>query len=393
MPFLRIKQNKFLKCKVIVMIYFDNAATGGKKPQTVINAVNYALKNYCANPGRSGHRLSEKTALAVFFARQKAANFFGADGLEQVIFTASCTHAINCVLKGVLNSGDHIIVSSLEHNAVMRPLVKCGAEYSVAEVSLTDDGETLDNFRRLIKRNTKMIFCTAASNVLGKLLPIEEIGKLASENGILFGLDAAQAAGAYPINMQKMNIDFLCIAPHKSLYAPMGIGVLIARKPIEKTFIEGGTGSNSADFLQGTELPEDFESGTLNVPAICGFAAGLDYLKKQTVKRVYNYEMSLIERLFLGLSKIDGVILYTKPERDKYMPVLSFNLVGYNSAETAEILNNCGIAVRAGLHCAPSAHRQINTLDSGAVRVSVSAYNTAYEVDCFLREVKNIKKL
>lgn len=375
------------------MIYLDNAATGGKKPQAVINAVNYALKSYCANPGRSGHRLSENAAAAAFRARQRAASFFGADGPEQVIFTANCTHAVNYVLKGVLADGDHVIASSLEHNAVMRPLVSCGIEFSVAEVSLNDDSLTVENFRRLIKKNTKMIFCTAASNVLGKLLPIEEIGKLCKENNLLFGLDAAQAAGVTPINMQKMNIDFLCLAPHKGLYAPMGIGALIAKKPINKTIIEGGTGNNSAELLQGKEPPEDFESGTINLPAVCGFSAGLDFVNKCSPDKIYRHEARLIERLFKGLSKIDGVLLYTNWQQGTYLPVLSFNLKGKNSAETAALLNDHGIAVRAGLHCAPMAHKQINTLDIGTVRVSVSVYNTVEEIDYLLRVIRNIKKL
>ena len=375
------------------MIYFDNAATGGKKPQTVINAVNYALKNYCANPGRSGHTLSEKSAMAVYRAREKTAKFFGAGGAEQVVFTANCTEAVNFVIKGVLKKGDHIIVSSLEHNAVMRPVVKSDIEYDVAKVSLEDDGITLENFKNLIKKNTKMIFCTAGSNVVGKLLPITDLGRLCKENGILFGLDAAQAAGVIEIDMQKMNIDYLCVAPHKGLYAPMGLGILIARAPIENTLIEGGTGNNSAELLQGTQLPEDFESGTVNLPAIIGLSASLDFVKKYRLNRIYNHEMALIERLYNGLSKIKGVILYAKPAKGKYLPVLSFNIEGLSSAEVAERLNNCGIAVRSGLHCAPMPHRQIGTIDDGAVRVSVSVYNSYEEIDYFLRTVKIIKKL
>lgn len=375
------------------MIYFDNAATGGRKPQSVINSVNFALKNLCANPGRSGHNLSQKSSDAVYKSREKTAAFFGADGPEQVIFTANCTAAINYVIKGVLKNGDHIITSSLEHNAVMRPLVKTAIDFSVADVDLNDDEQTLENFKSLIKPNTKMIFCTACSNVIGKLLPIKEIGRLCSEKGILFGLDAAQAAGITEIDMKNMNIDFLCIAPHKSLYSPMGLGILIARKPIENTLIEGGTGNNSADLSQGAEPPEDFESGTVNLPAIYALQRGLDFLKQYSLTRVYNHEFALIEHLYNGLSKIPDVILYAKPERHKYLPVLSFNLKGQNSADVAEKLNRYGIAVRAGLHCAPMAHRQLGTIDIGTVRVSVSVYNNRNEVDYFLKAIKNIKKL
>ena len=375
------------------MIYFDNAATGGKKPQTVINSVNFALRNHSANPGRSGHTLSQKSSELVFNAREKTASFFGADGPEQVIYTANCTTAINFVLKGVLKKGDHIITSSLEHNAVMRPLVKLGIDFSIAKVDLEDDNETLENFKSLIKPNTKMIFCTAGSNVLGKLLPIEEIGRICNEKNILFGVDAAQAAGVFPINMQKMNIDYLCIAPHKALYSPMGLGILIARKPIENTLIEGGTGNNSAELLQGNEFPEDFESGTINLPAICGLSSGIDFVKRYSLKRIYQHEMSLIERLYKGLRETPEVILYTTPKINKYLPVLSFNLRGQNSADVSQKLNRYGIAVRAGLHCAPMAHKQIETLETGTVRVSVSVYNNIGEIDYFLKTIKNINKL
>ena len=221
------------------MIYFDNAATTSHKPIGVINAVNFSLKNLSANPGRSGHSLSQKAAVEVYNARQNLSDFFGADGAENVVFTANCTTSINFVLKCNINAGEHIIVSDLEHNAVMRPLNSMkNIYYSSAEV-LENDDETVKNFEKLIKNNTKMIFCTFASNVTGKILPIEKIGNLCKKHGLLFGVDAAQGAGVLPINMKKFNIDFLCIAPHKGIYAPMGVGVLIARKSLKKTVNRG----------------------------------------------------------------------------------------------------------------------------------------------------------
>lgn len=375
------------------MIYFDNAATSGKKPQCVINAVDNALRYYSANPGRSGHSLAEKGSIAVYRAREKVADFFGAEGAEQVIFTASCTHSANYVLKGVLNRGDHIIVSSLEHNAVIRPIVKQAIEYDVAEVDFEDDGITVEHFGKLIKPNTKMIFCTAASNVVGKLLPIEEIGRLCKERNILFAVDAAQAAGVSEINMERMNIDYLCIAPHKGLYAPMGIGILIARAPIEKTIIQGGTGNNSLSLVQTTQMPEDFESGTVNLPAILGVSAAVDFVKKCTVKNIYKHETTLILRLYKGLLRIKDAVVYTNPQKGGFLPVLSFNIRGIDSAEVAKELNRKGIAVRAGLHCAPMAHKCIGTLDGGTVRVSVSIYNNEREIDYLLSCLKNINKL
>ena len=240
------------------MIYFDNAATTGHKPKSVINAVNYALTNLSANPGRSGHSISQNAATAVYSARQKLSDFFGSTGVETVVFTYNCTQSINFVLKGVLENGDHIVVSDLEHNAVMRPLEKMRVSYTQAIVSLEDDDITVENFKNSVKENTKMIFCTAVSNVLGKILPLKKIGQFCNEKGIIFAVDAAQGAGVIPINMKEMHIDFLCIAAHKGLYCPMGLGVLIARKSIEKTIIEGGTGTESLKFSQPEYLPEKF---------------------------------------------------------------------------------------------------------------------------------------
>ena len=374
------------------MIYFDNAATGGKKPLGVINAVDKSLREYCANAGRSGHRLSEKAALAIYSAREKTADFFDADGPEQVIFTQNCTAAINYVIKGVLNRGDHIIVSSLEHNAVMRPLIKSGVEYDIAEVA-TERDETLENFKLKIRKNTKMIFCTAASNVTGKILPLYEIGELCKERGILFGVDAAQAAGIIDIDMKKMNIDYLCAAPHKGLYAPMGIGLLVARAPIEKTVIEGGTGNHSENLIQGNLMPEDFESGTLNISGILGLSAGIDFVKRYGIKNVYNHEMKLMKRLYNGLKKTENVVLYQDFSEGEYVPLISFNLKDFKSSEVAAKFNRYGIAVRAGLHCAPMAHKSIGTLENGTVRVSPSVFNRIDEVDYLLKTVKNIKKM
>ena len=367
------------------MIYFDNAATSGKKPQSVINAVTYALKNLSANPGRSGHNMSAKVADEVYNARVKIAEFFGSEGAETVVFTQNCTHSINCVLKGVISKGEHLIISNLEHNAVMRPLKKMGVSYSVANVTESDD-ETLANFKALIKPNTRLVFVTGASNVTGRILPIERLGQLCFERKILFGVDAAQWAGIRPINMQKMHIDYLCIAPHKSLYSPMGLGVLICRKPLKNTIIEGGTGTDSLDFLQPRILPEGYESGTINVPAILGLSAGIDFVKEIGFERLYNHEFTLLKTLYEAFSKNEKVLLYTKtPILNKTAPVLPFNVRNKNSFDLSSYLNEKGFAVRGGLHCAPTAHKTLGTLESGAVRVSFGAFNNANEVEKLIK--------
>lgn len=375
------------------MIYFDNSATTGVKPREVIVSVNKALTSLSANPGRSGHNKAIAAAEAIFKARENVADFFSADGAEQVIFTPGCTSAINYVLKGVLKRGDHVIVSSLEHNAVMRPIHSMGIDYSVAEVSLYDDEITLKNFEALIRENTKMIFCTGASNVIGKILPLEAIGRLAKKYKIFFSVDAAQIAGLIEIDMKKFNIDYLCVAGHKGLYAPMGVGVLIARAPILKTVIEGGTGSNSKSLKNGTDIPEDFESGTVNLPGILGLSAGIDFVRKKGIKNIYTHEMRLITRLYNKLSKNKNIILYNKPEANNYVPLLSFNVKGFQSAKTAELLNKYNIAVRGGLHCAPSAHKVIGTLEDGTVRISPSLFNSEMEIDFLVRALWKIKNI
>ncbi len=375
------------------MIYFDNAATSGKKPVGVINSVGLALKYYSANPGRSGYKSSMEAAMKIYETRSALADFFGAEA-ENVAFTLNCTHALNCILKGVLKKGDHIIVSDLEHNAVMRPLFSLskmrGVEFSVAEVS-QDDDITVKNFENLIKSNTKMILCTHASNVTGQILPIEKIGVICARYGLLFGVDAAQSAGVLSINMLKMNIDFLSIAAHKGLYAPMGIGILISRKPLEFTVIEGGTGTGSIDLSQPYEMPERIESGTVNLPGIFGVSAGLNFVKSNTPERLYKRELSIIKHIYSAFKKMGNVELYTDiPHLTKSVPVLPFNIKGKNCDEVAQYLARNNIATRAGLHCAPSAHRKMGTIPAGCVRISTGFFNNLTEAEILIKTIKKI---
>ena len=373
------------------MIYFDNAAATGKKPKSVINAVNNALINYSANPGRSGHDLSVKCALKVYEVRKKCAEFFGADGPENVIFTLNCTQSINIVLKGILHRGDHVIISNLEHNAVMRPLIKTGVSFDVAKVG-SNNQETLEEFKKLIKVNTKLVLVTGASNVTGKTLPIEEIGNICKKRGVYFCVDAAQIAGVKKIDMQKMNIDYLCIAGHKGLYAPMGIGILICRKPIENTIIEGGTGTSSIGLFQPNVLPEKLESGTLNMVGILGLSAGLDFIFGKGIDVIEKHEYKLFERLYNGIVKNKFIKVYAEnPNIENYVPVLSFNVKDVSSSKTVNLLNDYGFALRGGIHCAPLAHKAIGSLPDGTARASFSAFNNVSEVDSLI-SVINSKK-
>jgi selenocysteine lyase/cysteine desulfurase len=279
----------------------------------------------------------------------------------------------------------------------MRPLKKMGINYSVADVSLTDDKITLKNFENAIMPNTKLVFCTGASNVCGRLLPISKIGELCKTKKIMFGIDAAQIAGVIPIDMKKMNIDFLCVAAHKGLYAPMGLGVLICRKHIPDTIIEGGTGTNSLDLFQPKEMPERLESGTINVPAIIGFGAGIDFVNKHGIGKLYLKEMQLSQYVYNSLAKNSNIELYTpKPLPWEYVPVIPFNFKGIESTKTAKLLDEYNIAVRAGYHCAPTAHSMIGTIKNGAVRLSFSAFNSIAESESFIRTLNDknfLKKL
>ncbi len=377
-----------------MMRYLDNAATTFPKPPQVINVANNCLKYYSANPGRAGHSLSLKAAELVFNSRKKCAEFFGCKEVNNVIFTLNCTTALNFVLKGVLKSGDHVICSCFEHNAVVRPLNKLketGVEFDVAHAFIDNPLATVHAFEALIKDNTKMIICTHASNVCGAVMPILRLGELCKKYGILFAVDAAQSAGVIPINVDKMNIDYLCVAAHKGLYSPMGTGILIANKPIVNTIIEGGTGSMSILENQPDILPDKFESGTLNLSGVAAISSGIDFINTRGINQIYNHEIKLVKRLYEKLSRMPKIILYTPNiSINSFVPLISFNVKGKHSEEVAEQLNILGIAVRAGLHCAPLAHKTLGTLNSGTVRVSPSLFTTANDIEYFLNCVKKI---
>ncbi len=376
------------------MIYFDNAATTGVKPPQVIRAVDLALKEMSVNPGRGGYRESIKCSEFIYNCRTKVSQFFSADAPERVVFTANCTTALNTVIKGVCRPNGHVVASSLEHNAVARPLYKmqrAGVDVDFAEVIFGEREATVRSFERLIRRDTDLVICTHASNVTGEVLPIKEIGEICAKRGVPFAVDAAQTAGILDINMKDMKIDYLCVAPHKGLYAPMGTGILIALGEIPNTLIEGGTGSMSASYEQPLDLPEALESGTANVPGIAGISAGIDFVTQKTPKAIYKHEMELVRYIYEKLLKISGIMLYTAyPLDNLYVPTLSFNLRDKTSTETASILADNNIAVRAGLHCAPMAHRRIGTIDTGTVRLCCSAFNSKAEADYLLSVVKKL---
>lgn len=381
------------------MIYLDNAATTSPKPPAVIAAVNGALLNYSANPGRGGHAPSVRTAQEIFRARRTAASFFHMEQEENVIFTDSCTTALNTVFKGVLNPGDHVILSSLEHNAVLRPLESLRRSgvisYTVAEVASSDD-ETLESFRRAFNQRTRMIVCTHASNVFGTILPVRRLCALAHSYGALFCLDAAQSAGVLPIHIVDDGYDYVCCAGHKGLYGPMGTGMLFINCDVlPRPLTEGGTGSASADAAMPAYLPDRLESGTPNVPGIIGLAAGIGYVNSKGIEAIYRQESEHVRFLFDGLSHMKRIRVYSPlSEGRATAPLLSFTVEGIDSETVAAYLSkHYGIAVRAGLHCAPLAHRSMGTLDQGTVRVSPSVFTTRQNIRNFLFAVNKFVHL
>ena len=375
------------------MIYLDNGATSFPKPLSVRQNVDISLKKFSANPGRSGHSLSLRAAKEIFECRKRLKELFNVNSEEEIIFTENCTMALNTVIFGLLNEGDHVLISSMEHNSVTRPLESLkdkGVTYSTFDYSY-DDNETVDNVRNLIKPETKLVICTHASNVFGFRFPIERICALCHAYGILFCVDSAQSAGVFDIDVGTNQYDFVCMSGHKSLYGPMGTGVLILNNRNIKPLLYGGTGTESVKKSQPEGLPEKFESGTQNMNGISGLKAGVDFVKNRGIKNIYNHEYKLAKRLFNGLANNRKVITYNKSfDYGKVAPVVSFNIDGVYSEDLVAKLNKYGIMTRGGLHCSPLAHTTMNTIENGTVRVVPGAFNTINDINYLLNVIRKL---
>lgn len=375
------------------MIYLDNGATSFPKPLSVRQNVDISLKKFSANPGRSGHSLSLRAAKEIFECRKRLKELFNVNSEEEIIFTENCTMALNTVIFGLPSEGDHVLISSMEHNSVTRPLESLkdkGVTYSTFDYSY-DDNETVDNVRNLIKPETKLVICTHASNVFGFRFPIERICALCHAYGILFCVDSAQSAGVFDIDVGTNQYDFVCMSGHKSLYGPMGTGVLILNNRNLKPLLYGGTGTESVKKSQPEGLPEKFESGTQNMNGISGLKAGVDFVKNRGIKNIYNHEYKLAKRLFNGLANNRKVITYNKSfDYGKVAPVVSFNIDGVYSEDLVAKLNKYGIMTRGGLHCSPLAHTTMNTIENGTVRVVPGAFNTINDINYLLNVIRKL---
>ncbi|MFC1770318.1 aminotransferase class V-fold PLP-dependent enzyme [Candidatus Margulisiibacteriota bacterium] len=374
-------------------IYFDNAATSYPKPPQVISAMQNFMRNIGANPGRSGHSLSVDAGRVLFETRELISSFFNVGNSDNVVFTLNATHALNIALKGILKSGDHVITSSWEHNAVMRPLNWLAKHKSINFTQIKNkDVQGFDkaSFQTSIRPETRLVVLTHASNVTGQILPIKEIGKICMEKRIVFLVDCAQTAGVLPIDMQKDKIDLLTFTGHKGLFGPQGTGGLCINNRTDiESLAQGGTGSRSEHEEQPEFLPDKLEAGTPNTPGITGLRAGIEFILKTGFDTIYNHKQKLSKTMLDGLRNFKEIEIYNS---DKCCPgIISFNIRDRSPAEIAHILDKeYGILTRPGLQCAPSAHKTINTFPEGTLRISLSYFNNKEEIDCLIGVLEKI---
>jgi cysteine desulfurase family protein len=375
-------------------IYFDNAATSWPKPPTVSAAMVDCVREVGGNPGRSGHRLSIAAARVVTSTREALAELFSADDPSRIVFAHNATHALNLALHGTLRPGHHVVTTGLEHNSVMRPLrhlETLGVEVTV--VPCGPDGMLdMDSARRAFRSNTRLLVATHASNVAGSVLPVSALATIAHEHGALALVDAAQTAGAIPIDVGHAEVDLLAFTGHKSLLGPTGTGGLYVRNGVALTpLIRGGTGSASAHETQPDFLPDAHESGTLNVAGIAGLNAGVRFVRETGLGSIQAHEQALATRFCDGARQIEGVSLYGPSSAADRTGVVSFTIAGTTPSEVGLLLDDSfGIMARTGLHCSPSAHKSIGTFPDGTVRFSFGWFNTAEEIDASLVALREI---
>lgn len=379
------------------MIYLDNAATSGTKPEAVYKASDGALRKCSGNPGRSGHKVSLAAGKIVEDARISCAQLLSAEDSSEISFTFNTTGALNTAIYGVARPGSHIITSSLEHNSVSRPLEHLktlGCDVTVLQASV-DTGVDPEEVRAAIRPDTSLIVMTHISNVTGTVNDVRAIGAAAREAGVPFLVDAAQSIGTRNIDVVRDNIDMLAFPGHKGLLGPQGTGGLYVRKGIEiAPLTRGGTGSFSESLEQPSRMPDRLESGTLNIPGLAGLTEGVRFILETGADKICEREALLRNRLYEGLSAIPGITLYSPAPGFDAGCVVSFTLEGMDPAEISMILDAAfDIAVRSGLHCAPYAHTMLGTITSGGtVRVSPDWFTRDDEIEAFIDAISTIQK-
>ncbi|MDY4195010.1 MAG: aminotransferase class V-fold PLP-dependent enzyme [Bariatricus sp.] len=377
-------------------IYFDNGSTSWPKAPGVQEAVSELLKNGAFNINRGNYAGAYEVESVVLETRDQLVQLFHGTDSRNVIFTPGITYSLNYFIKGFLKNGDHVLVSGLEHNAVMRPLEQmklAGVDYDIVPV---DEEGNLDpeDLRERIRINTKAVIMTHASNVCGTVVPIREIGSICKEYGLFFAVDTAQSAGTLPVDMQECQIDFLAFTAHKGLLGPQGIGGFLISERLDKKmepYIAGGTGSQSDSLLMPDYLPDKYESGTMNLPGIIGLHASLDYIREQGLKAIHDKKMELTEYLLNEVKRIPQVRIVGRKDVQDRVAVVSLDFLTIDNAVAAfELEQECGVMTRVGLHCAPAAHQSLHSFPQGTVRFAFSASNTFSEID---RCVEGILKI
>ena len=366
------------------MIYLDSAATTLQKPPSVARATAHAI-DHLASPGRGGHRPAMAAADTAFACREEAAALFHVTSVDQVVFTFNATHGLNIAIKTLVHPGDRVVISGYEHNAVTRPLHAIPeVEILVARSPLFDRQGMIDSFRQCLDQGADAAICTHVSNVFGFILPIQEIAELCRQREVPLIVDASQSAGVLPLDIQELGAAFVAMPGHKGLYGPQGTGLLLCNRD-PTPILEGGTGSESLKQSMPQFLPDRLEAGTHNIAGVAGLLEGLRFLRRRDIRWIAGHESRLIQRMGNGLSRLPGVEVFQASMPKAQSGVLSFRIKGRDCEDVGEALGDRGFALRAGLHCAPEAHRTAGTLETGTVRASVSAFNTEMEIDRFLR--------
>ena len=375
------------------MIYFDNAATTLQKPEAVKDAVMQAMTTF-GNPGRGVHEPAMAASRAVYEARCTLAQLFHAENPARIAFTANATEALNIAIKGILNPGDHVMTTAMEHNSVLRPLYELEGQGVALTILPADRQGRIDygGFEAAIRDNTRAIVCTHGSNLTGNLLDIGRIGDIAKAHGLLFVVDASQTAGVFPIDVQEMHIDILCFTGHKGLLGPQGTGGLYVREGVTvRPLLTGGSGVHSHNKVHPAQMPTALEAGTLNAHGLAGLNAGVRYLLERGIDTLRQKELDFTWAFYEGVKHIPGITVYGDFSQQERCPIVSLNVRDYDSAQVSDALfSTFGIATRPGAHCAPLLHDALGTGQRGAVRFSFSHYNTMEQINTAIAALREI---
>ena len=386
-------QQKHIEQRRSVMIYFDNAATTMHKPETVIYAVAQAM-NSLGNAGRGAHEASLDASRNIYGVREQISEFFHGEDPSRIAFTSNSTESLNTAIKGMLDPGDHVVTTVLEHNSVLRPLYEM-QEKGVEVTILPCDGYGMvypEEFAAAVRPNTKAFVCTHGSNLTGNVPDIRQIGKIARDRGLLFVVDASQTAGVFDIDVQKMNIDILCFTGHKGLLGPQGTGGMYVRTGVNvRPLKSGGSGVKTFEKKHPAQMPTALEAGTLNGHGLAGLGAAVDYLNQKGITSIRKKEQELMEKFYLGVRDIPGVKVYGDFRTMERCAIVTLNIRDYDSGEVGDALYmDYGIAARTGAHCAPLMHQSLGTAEQGAVRFSFSYFNTEEEIQRGIDAVREL---